>query len=303
MSAVTKIEWTDATWNPVTGCTKISEGCTHCYIARTPPFRMAGRRFEHPEGPDRIGATTGVQLHPERLGVPLSWRKPRRIFVCSLADLFHAAVPELHVAKVFAAMHLAPQHTFQVLTKRSGRMRSLLNSYDFRLAVEACVRAQAPRTTPAGAPLPWPLPNVWVGVSAETQQWADIRVPDLLQAPAAVRWVSAEPLLGPLDLAAAGHGADPVPFRPGAGIDWVVAGGESGPGARPMHPDWARGLRDQCTEASVAFLFKQWGEYGPRPGTPDDVHRVGKKAAGRVLDGRTHDDYPADRAEMEGHHG
>lgn len=309
MSAVTKIEWTDATWSPVTGCTKISEGCTHCYIARTPPFRMAGRRFQHPEGPDRIGATTGVQLHPERLGVPRSWRKPRRIFVCSLADLFHAAVPELHIAKVFAAMHLAPQHTFQVLTKRSGRMRSLLSSHDFRLAVEACARTQAPRATPPGTPLPWPLPNVWVGVSAETQRWADIRVPDLLDTPAAVRWVSAEPLLGPLDLDTADWDA-----TSDGGIDWVVAGGESGPGARPMHPDWARGLRDQCAEAGVAFLFKQWGEFAPTgrskgvipgeihvgeldaDGMRQDMRRVGKKAAGRVLDGRTHDDYPAERA-------
>lgn len=368
MSDGTKIEWTDATWNPVTGCTKISEGCTHCYIARTPPFRMAGRRFEHPEGPDRIGATTGVQLHPERLGVPVAWRKPRRIFVCSLADLFHAAVPELHIAKVFAAMHLAPQHTFQVLTKRSGRMRSLLSSHDFRLAVEACARTQAPRATPANAPLPWPLPNVWVGVSAETQRWADIRVPDLLRTPAAVRWVSAEPLLGPLDLspwldpvaaceqcdvvcpgcpfgkavicsedyrmwadgkpldeqdvdAAFAAGQNVTDHQPIRHLDWVVAGGESGPGARPMHPDWARGLRDQCAEAGVAFLFKQWGEFAPtgrskgvipgeiHVGEPDpdgffaNMRKVGKKAAGRVLDGRTHDDYPADRAEMEDHRG
>lgn len=281
MSDQTTIEWTDATWNPVSGCTKVSDGCTHCYIARTPPFRMAHRRFQHPDPvdgtPDEIGATTGVRVHPERLTQPLVWRKPRRIFVCSLADLFHADVPDLHIARTFATMHLAGQHTFQVLTKRPARMRSLLTSHDFILAVEAAARTQAqPGTMPAG-PLPWPLPNVWVGVSAETQQWADVRVRVLQAVPAAVRWVSAEPLLGPLNLAAAG--AFP-------GVDWVVAGGESGPGARPMHPEWARDLRDHCAAAGVAFLFKQWGEHD------GSLRRVGKKAAGRELDGLTHDEYP-----------
>lgn len=336
MADRTHIEWTDATWNPVTGCTKISDGCTHCYIDRTPPFRIAHRRFQHPDplagAPDRIGATTGVQLHPDRLGQPTAWRKPRRIFVCSLADLFHDDVPDGHIAAVWAAMAAARHHTFQVLTKRSARARTLLTDPRFQdLMAEAWF--SIPRAGRPGSVIEWPLPNVWLGVSAETQQWADIRIPDLLGSPAAVRWVSAEPLLGPIDLRrlpfprwsgvvrSSGQVIDAVGARygvpgqwqaPAVGLDWVVAGGESGPGSRPMHPDWARDLRDQCDEAGVAFLFKQWGEWAPigvnddsdQPagytlaGDPDAdglqpvMHRSGKKRAGRLLDGRTHDAYP-----------
>lgn len=333
MSDGTKIEWTDATWNPVSGCTKVSDGCTHCYIDRTPPFRMAHRRFQHPDpiggASDRIGATTGVQLHPERLVQPLSWRKPRRVFVCSLADLFHEDVPVDHIARVWATMALAPQHTFQVLTKRHARLRALLSTdsfaYTVTLAARMLVNDLPPSLSDATAwrlltdnthsgredgvglgvyarEIPWPLPNVWVGVSAESQQWADARIPALLDTPAAVRWVSAEPLLGELDLGqyltdecgecqGVGEmedGGCPVACDDGIrhGIDWVVAGGESGPGARPMHRDWAGWLLEQCSDARSAFLFKQWGEHDERG------VRVGKKAAGRVLAGRTHDGYP-----------
>lgn len=289
----TKIEWTDETWNPVTGCTKVSEGCDHCYIERTPPFRMAGRKFLPMVGPE-VGKTTGVQLHPERLDRPLTWRKPRRVFVNSLSDLFHNDVPDDYIARVFAVMALAPQHTFQILTKRPGRMRSLLNSPNFRVSVDEAIRGRVAASAPARV---WyALPNVWLGVSVENQKWADIRIPQLLETPAAIRFLSCEPLLGSVDLfARSSIDRDP-------GLDWVICGGESGPGARPMHPDWARSLRDQCTESGTPFHFKQWGEWAPasefanhRRHYFDDgqmVARYGKHIAGRELDGRTWDEYP-----------
>jgi protein gp37 len=271
-------------------------------------------------------------------------------------------VPDEYIARVFAVMSIAEHHTFQVLTKRHGRMRSLLQSDEFRMKVEVAVEHRG-LLEATWQPLPtfseilddyfvplldhrWPLPNVWLGVSAENQQWADIRIPALLDTPAAVRFVSAEPLLGPIDLNyvpsgtrmdggprrdsvlveacsdCGGWGGDPCGQFDGphfvkrrGGIDWVIVGGESGHGARPMHPDWARSLRDQCQAAGVAFLFKQWGEFAPGiqdygsrkglvrrswyPGELGDttgnyeiVSRVGKKAAGRELDGRTWDQYP-----------
>ncbi len=291
----TGIEWTDETWNPVTGCTKVSEGCAHCYIERTPPFRMAHHRFEGPGGPEAPGATTGVKLHPERLDIPLHWRKPRRIFVCSLADLFHEDVPDSFIAGVFGVMARCPEHTFQVLTKRPGRMSSWVRKrVGFYLWMEK------------------PLPNVWLGTSVESQKWADVRIPKLLETPAAVRFLSCEPLLGPIDLRG-GLGFEyndqatgeriPVPS-----VDWVIVGGESGPAARPMRPDWARSLRDQCVAASVPYFFKQWGEWVPSEPGADlwnlatgerildvPMRRVGKKAAGRELDGRTWDEYPETR--------
>jgi protein gp37 len=300
MSDNTSISWTDATWSPVTGCTKTSEGCTNCYIDRTPPFRMAHRRFD---GPD-VGATTGVKLHSDRLGIPLSWRKPRMIFVCSLADLFQDEVPDQFIADVFAVMSLARHHTFQVLTKRHARLRTLLNSPSFWLLVDRALAARA--QPPLAGTVPRRLPNVWIGVSAENQRWADIRIPALLDTPAAVHWISAEPLLGPVSLRSVWlHG----PAR----LAWVVVGGESGPKARPMDPNWARALRDQCVSAGVGFHFKQFGEWAPtgwhsagstdlrrqlvgpvldESGRREVIARVGKKAAGRVLDGRTWDEPP-----------
>lgn len=327
MSDRTEISWTEATWSPVSGCTRVSPGCDHCYIERTPPLRMAGRRFDHPG----IGGTTGVMLHEGRLMQPFGWKRPRRVFVCSLADLFHADVPDLHIAKVWATMARSPRHTYQVLTKRPARMRSLLRSHDFELLVEAVCGHHD---------FEWPLPNVWGGTTAENQEEADRRIPVLLDTPLAVRWLSAEPMLGPIDL----HGpVDPrfggrprlnywigasrpslgtIDFTSGATtppvehhtLDWVVVGGESGPGARPMHPDWARLLRDQCTNAGVAFHFKQWGALVTEDQAPEDItlpgisyrlldedgpsfYRVRPKAAGRLLDGVQHDGYPTTREE------
>lgn len=278
MSQNTKIEWTDATWNPVTGCSKVSQGCKHCYAERdwarvaaprAKPNVYTGRPF------------TDVQCHPERLGQPVLWTQPKRIFVNSMSDLFHPAVPFYFIAQVFAVMSVTTRHTYQILTKRPERMLAffkLIGDSDFN-ALDRISDAW-PETIPWIAATEhrggydncgpaWPFKNVWLGVSVEDQATADERIPLLLQAPAAIRWISAEPLLGPLDLSRA------LGLKP-AGIDqrlipnhypdlnWVVVGGESGPHARPMHPDWARSLRDQCRAARVPFLFKQWGEWAPR---------------------------------------
>ena len=284
MSTNSSIEWTDATWNTLSGCTRISEGCDHCYIERTPPFRMAHRKFDSP----RIGGSTGIILHEDRLELPLHWRNPRRVFVNSLADLFHDDVPAEHIAKVFATMARAERHTFQVLTKRPARMRSLLADGGVKLLEATSDEATAMALYDAY----WPLPNVWIGTSVESQKWADIRVPQLLRTEAAIRFLSIEPLLGPIDLHGPIHADGPLrgsrtkltywltgepqwapeetgptgvvmqPLAVGPQIDWVIVGGESGPGARPMHPDWARKLRDQCVESNVPFFLKQWGEWG-----------------------------------------
>jgi protein gp37 len=290
---------------------------------------------------------------------PLRWRRPRRIFVCAHGDLFHDNVPDEWLDRVFAVMALAPQHTFQVLTKRPERMRAyvLAQVHGSRHVTDHVDRWQNAGLIPKevdpfrwwiGSPdRPIALPNVWLGVSVEDQQRADERIPILLATPAAVRWLSCEPLLGPVELdrwlkihkhwkskdslpSAPWH--PPYPkhwYEPQAlvllgykrPIQWIVAGGESGPGARPMHPDWARSLRDQCAAAAVPFLFKQWGEFAPGDhgkSKSDDcrflgvngsnlgcdrqawsqmsdftmVQRVGKKAAGRMLDGVQHDGFP-----------
>lgn len=331
MSDRTKIEWTrsddgtpGATWNPVTGCTKLSPaspGCQNCYASTfAERFRGApGHYFER--GFD-------VQLRPEKLDQPIRWRKPRRIFVNSMSDLFHDDVPTDFIAKVFAIMALAPQHTFQLLTKRHGRMGALLRDGEFQQQVyDAWGQLEMPKGRPSMEDWPWsgwPLPNVWLGVSAEDQKRADLRIAALLDTPAAARFVSAEPLLGAINLPS--HWLHPVMRTPspennaigrrigkahGVGfIDWVIVGGESGPGARPMHPDWARSLRDQCVAAGVPFLFKQWGETVPLGQMTDEARRrwddhhgcdvypeeslwrLGKKRAGRELDGRTWDQYP-----------
>jgi len=260
---MTHIQWTDETWNCVSGCTRISPGCDHCYIERTPPFRMAGRRFDG----QGIGSTTGVTLHPERLAKPLGWRKPRRVFVNSLADLFHEAVPDEYIVRVYATMAMAPRHTFQVLTKRPARMRALLSSAEFQGAVQG---ARLSQVGLAAAWSRWPLPNVWAGVSVESQKWADKRIPILAETPAAVRWLSCEPLLSFVNLqaylqgiaygsTAMGLGIGGQMMTWGPGIDWVVVGGESGPGARPMDPDWARSLVEQCRRAEVPVFVKQLG--------------------------------------------
>lgn len=293
----TKIEWTDETWNPVTGCTKVSEGCDHCY-AETIAHRFTGTKA-YPNGFD-------VTLRPERLDQPLRWKRPRKVFVNSMSDLFHKDVPDEYIARVFAIMDLAHWHTYQVLTKRPGRMRSLLSSAEFRhrvahnadLEIESWSGGEREVTWP----LKWPLPNVWLGTSVENQKWADVRIPLLLDTPAAIRFLSCEPLLGPIDLFAWN-------IDRGMRVDWVIVGGESGPHARPMHPDWARQLRDDCLTAGIPFHFKQWGEWVTEDQAPEDIilpglstyllgddepdfYKVGKKAAGRELDGQTWDEYP-----------
>lgn len=276
---MTKIEWTDETWNPVTGCTAISRGCDHCYAARVASGRL--RHLPAYEGLAVGGRFTGeVRLHPDRLGMPLEWRRPRRVFVNSMSDLFHASVPDEFIGQVWGVMALGEHHTFQVLTKRPQRMSRVLNdpSPTFRDAMAAERNAGSEALFAPG----WPLQNVWLGTSIEGQDWADRRIPHLLDTPAAVRFLSVEPLLGPVDLS---------PWL-SDGIGWVIVGGESGPNARPMQPEWAREVRDQCVAAGVPFLFKQWGEWAPHP-NEWGMDRVGKKHAGRVLDGRTWDQYPS----------
>ncbi|WP_190824741.1 DUF5131 family protein [Saccharopolyspora pogona] len=421
----TGIEWTDETWNPVTGCTKVSPGCDNCYaLTLAERFRgTPGHYFEN--GFD-------VQLRPDKLIEPLKWRKPRRIFVNSMSDLFHQDVPGSYIAQVWATMAATPQHTYQVLTKRHGRMRSLLSNPYFRKDVMGWLRQD-------GHPIPaWPLPNVWLGVSVEDQKRADRRIPALLETPAAVRFLSCEPLLGPVDLtkwlppispmdpttapkswsdwtwpdwvpqtvrdqiesfwgpksartpqqwmrdmhvqgshpfgttvtSGDGFGHNPPQvtgrwvhawnnvgrlvhddgsfsytsfsqraIREQRRLNWIICGGESGPKSRPMHPDWARNLRDQCLQANVPFFFKQWGNWAPpdpehgnsvfdyvtnddrvqvvndhgvrlgRPwpgwrvqdGTRDAavMRRYAKHAAGRLLDGRTWDQYPQQHESRE----
>jgi protein gp37 len=328
MSDKTAIEWTDATWNPVTGCTKVSPGCDNCY-AETFAERWRGTPGHYFEN------GFDVQLRPDKLDQPLRWARPRRIFVNSMSDLFHEQINTAEIAQVFAVMSLAEQHTFQLLTKRHGRMRNLLNDRDFVWLIDQYREKQKPGCGDGT----WPIPNLWLGVSVEEQKWADIRVPALLDTPAAVRFLSCEPLLGPIDFQPDDHTGHERDYDGGPegggfvcldcstdeqtiewttqafppGIDWVIAGGESGHGARPMHPDWARTLRDQCETAGVAYLFKQWGEWGPNGqlgigntnprqrlvGEPVDamghrevIERLGKKAAGRELDGRTWDEFP-----------
>ncbi len=262
--AVSSIEWTQKTWNPVTGCTAVGCECDHCY-ARTMAERL--RRM----GVEKYRNGFAVRLHGESLAEPLAWRRPSRVFVCSMSDLFHGQVPDSWLDGVFAVMALAGQHTFQVLTKRPARARAYLRHLQRPEAREALQVAAVTIAGDPGAAEPvaaaeWPLPNVWVGTSVGIAD-ALPRVGILRDTPAAVRFLSLEPLLGPL------------PGLDLSGIDWVIAGGESGPGARPMDPAWARGLRDSCVARGVPFFFKQWG--GPN-----------KKRAGRVLDGRTWDEMP-----------
>lgn len=264
--ADTKIEWTEATWNPVTGCDRVSPGCDHCYaLTMARRLKAMGQPRYQRDGDHRTsGPGFGVTVHPDVVHQPLRWRKPRRIFVNSMSDLFHADVPAEFVARVFAVMALTPQHTYQVLTKRHARMRSLLTSGDFERAVGTMWMEHPRRET--YTPWPgWPLPNLWLGVSAEDQQWADLRIPHLLATPAAVRWVSMEPLLGPIDLCNVGPGRNgsSMPgwdaLRSIPHLDWVVVGGESGPGARPMDLDAAANIVVQCRDAGVPVFVKQLG--------------------------------------------
>lgn len=235
MSENSKIEWTDTTWNPTTGCTKVTPGCDNCYAERIVE-RFHGK-----------GSFAVVTRSEPKLWAPFKWRKPRKVFVNSMSDLFHDQVPDNFIVQVFSVMARTPQHTYQLLTKRHGRMRSLLS----RPAFQNAVSSLAPEAA-------WPLRNLWLGVSVEDQKRADLRIPALLDTPAWIRWLSCEPLLGPVDIDTADGGASCD-----GGIDWVVVGGESGHGSRPMHPEWARSLRDQCTSSDIPFFFKQWGEWAP----------------------------------------
>ena len=242
MAQTSRIEWTGSTWNPVTGCTKVSPGCKHCYAER-----MAKRL--RAMGQPRYRNGFEVTLHPEALEEPLRWRKPRTVFVNSMSDLFHEAVPVEFIRRVFEVIATAERHQFQVLTKRADRLAAL------------------------GRQLAWPE-NLWMGVSVENRNevW---RIRHLQTVPARVRFLSLEPLLGPL------------PRFPLKGVHWVIAGGESGPGARPMETEWVRQIRDTCLARGVPFFFKQWGG-------------VWKSRTGRVLDGRTWDDLPIPSAEQAG---
>jgi protein gp37 len=246
MSDRSSIEWTDATWNPMTGCTKISPGCAHCYIEHTPAFRIAGRRFEK--------GHISLRLHPDRLEQPLHWRRPRHVFVNSLSDLFHADVPDAFIDQVFTTILKTPQHTYQILTKRPERMRAYMQGRG-----EMFLLARGPlREMDRSDRLVWPPANAWLGVSVENQHFADERIPILLQTPAAVRFLSCEPLLGPVQLAWEGYGLYEYGYLR-QGINWVIVGGESGPGARPCDVAWVRAIIAQCGAAGVPCFVKQLG--------------------------------------------
>lgn len=361
MAETSKIEWTDATWNPIRGCTRVSEGCRNCYAESIAArFSGPGKPFEGlaqfvttPSG--REARWTGkVSFIDDQLLAPLQWKKPKRIFVNSMSDLFHEGVERYHLDQIYHVMAAAHWHTFQVLTKRPERLHEYLRDPQLQ------ARLSRWNLTTPGSFSVWPLPNIWHGVSVEDQSTADDRIPWLLDTPSAVRFLSCEPLLGPIDLtkidcvaidpasagihlnALTGGRKSETPWH----ITWVIVGGESGPDARPMHPSWVQSLRDQCQSAGVPFFFKQWGEWGAgafdmRTGEPafklfdsfqrwvnkastwvnggacidhkgriltcgadfmrarDEatfpvaiLHKLGKKRAGRVLDGVEWNEFP-----------
>ena len=239
----TGIEWTEATWNPTTGCDRTSPGCDHCYaLTLAKRLKAMGQvKYQNDGDPPTSGPGFRLTLHEDTLQIPHGWAAPRKVFVNSMSDLFHPDVPEAFIREVFQVMRATPRHEYQVLTKRSKRLAEMAHR------------------------LPWP-DNVWIGVSIENQRYA-FRADHLREVPSAVRFISAEPLIGPLSLDL-------------TGIDWMIVGGESGAGARPIDPDWVRSLRDTCASVGVAFFFKQWGGRHP-------------KAHGRELDGRLWSDYPS----------
>ncbi|MCK0531756.1 DUF5131 family protein [Sphingobium agri] len=335
MADRSSIEWTDATWTPIKGCSRHSPGCINCYA------EIMAARFSQPgqwgEGLARIVDTpqgkdhrwTGVtRFDDKELLKPMGWKKPRRIFVCSTSDLFHESVPDEWIDQVFAVMALCPQHIFQVLTKRADRMREYLTARKTAAPIMVPVGDGTLGQHPFNNELKVPS-NIWLGVSVEDHERALLRIPDLLATPAAVRWLSCEPMLGPIFLTDVADGCSTVltpecwgdcdcsslfGYDPGCRrnggdgtlirkIDWVVVGGESGPGARPMDPEWPRTLRDDCHDADVPFFFKQWGAHVPCgqmladgrlwANGSNNTLLTTKKFAGRFLDGVQHDGMPA----------
>ena len=288
MADKTHIQWTDASWNVVTGCTRVSEGCRHCYIERTPAFRMAGRKF--------VNGKIQIEQHIPRLNQPLKWKKPRRVFVNSLSDLFHEDIEDSFILNVFTVMAICHRHTFQILTKRPRRMQALLSKWR---ADDLYLYWHGYSGGPAEVEA-YPLKNVWLGVSIEDQATADERIPILLKTPAAVRFISAEPLLGPVDVsrwmkpvevrscwekgykptkedyAAVAEMAKASLKKVGKWnrLDWIICGGESGPGARLTDLAWMRSLKDQCQAAKVPVFVKQ---LGAKP------YRAGRYANARVF--------------------
>lgn len=352
MADKSKIEWTDATWNPIRGCSRVSEGCRNCYAERTAArFSGPGQPYEglaimqepgHFQSAPRW--TGDVRFIPELLDQPLRWKRPRKIFVNSMSDLFHEKVPIEWIAKIFNVMASATAdcgkkhkhveecwcgspHTYQILTKRPKRMLEIMRQLPEYFSEN--FSGDSPCNLAFEGKHGWPLPNVWLGVSVEDQKTADERIPLLLQTPAAVRWVSYEPALGPVDFRT-GRGYITAVHIRGPRVNWLVAGGESGPGARPVHPQWIRAARDQCQVAGVPFFFKQWGEWlnssqlrpaftdaeldrisfktvrrepednKPNAGLADLYFRVGKKRAGHLLDGVEWQEFPAVAKAMAG---
>jgi protein gp37 len=275
----TKIEWAEMVWNPTTGCSRISEGCRHCYAERMAK-RLAGR-CGYPAVPNQFEVT----MHHEKLEEPLHWKKPARIFVDSMGDLFHKDVPITFIIRVFASMAIARWHTFIILTKRPDRMCAWLSNENLpEYIAEAQEYICGQYGWCADTDFNWPLPNVWMISSVEDQKTADERIPWILKTPAAMRGISVEPMLGKIDLLKATWFNNPYPNKHdlppnGIGLDWVICGCESGPGARPMELDWARNLRDQCQEAGVPFFFKQAMINGKPVKMPE-------------LDGKVWDQYP-----------
>ena len=284
-----KIEWTQETWNPIVGCSKVSPGCQHCYAERMAKRLKAMGVANYQDVVDENGWTGIMGFVPGALLKPYRWKKPRMVFVGSMNDILHNTVQDWALNAIMGTIAKFPQHIFQILTKRAERMAEYFSTHE--------------------------VPdNLWVGVTAENREMANKRIPYLLHVKAKVRFVSIEPMLGPVDLSMYLPGTcvlykhrlneNPVAEY----LDWVIAGGESGPGARPMHPDWVRNLRDQCQAANVPFFFKQWGEWSPDclcrtkeahreidrlvPGGGGVMFRCGKKAAGRLLDGEVWDQIP-----------
>jgi len=270
--STSKIEWLadksgkpGVTWNPISGCSPISHGCQNCYAARMAK-RLAGRCGYPADDPFR------VTLHQDKMNEPLLWKKPKRIFVCSMGDLFHDNVADSALDQIFQTIFTSMRHTFIVLTKRPERMLDYFNHFLWGKIPD----------------------NLWVGVTAENQEWADKRIPILMEVQAKVRFVSVEPMLGPVDLTPwLPHFLDFSYTTDPPRLDWVIVGGENGHRARPMNLEWVRLLRDQCVQAGTPFFFKGWGEWMPGDEKDRVDHfKVGKKRSGRMLDGKEWNEYP-----------